>query len=108
MIGLKKETVKLLPNQKEWNENAEYTIKLLKEILGDTALDIQHIGSTSISSIHAKPIIDIAVGVHDVNDIMPYVEDLKRHNFLLHAKAVERSKCLEIEINECNFSYISE
>ena len=34
---------------------------LLKKILGDTALDIQHVGSTSICSISAKPIIDIAV-----------------------------------------------
>lgn len=85
MIGLKKGTVKLLPYQKEWKENAENIIKLLKQILGDTALDIQHIGSTSVFSIHAKPIIDIAVAVHDVNDIMPYVEELKRYNFLFHA-----------------------
>ena len=48
MIGLKKGTVKLVPHQKEWNENAESIIKLLKQLLGDTALDIQHIGSTSI------------------------------------------------------------
>lgn len=88
MIGFKKGTVKLLPYQKEWKENAENIIKLLKQILGDTALDIQHIGSTSVFSIHAKPIIDIAVAVHDVNDIMPYVEELKRYNILFHAGAV--------------------
>lgn len=69
MIGLKKGTVKLVPHQKEWNENAEYMIKLLKRILGATALDIQHVGSRSICSIHAKPIIDIAVGVREVSEI---------------------------------------
>lgn len=88
MIGLKKGTVKLVPHQKEWNENAENVVALLKRLLRDTALDIQHIGSTSISSIHAKPIIDIAVAVHDVNDIMPYVEVLKQHNIILHEEAV--------------------
>ena len=88
MIGLKKGTVKLVPHQKMWKENAEHTIQLLKQILGDTALDIQHIGSTSIDLIHAKPIIDIAVAVYDVNDIMPYAEALKRHHILFYGEAV--------------------
>lgn len=88
MIGLKRGTVKLVPHQKEWDENAENIVRLLKQLLGDTAFDIQHIGSTSISSIHAKPIIDIAVAVHDVNDIMPYAKVLKQHNILLHEEAV--------------------
>ena len=86
MIGLKRGTVKLVPHQKEWNENAEKIIKLLKQILGDTALDIQHVGSTSIDLIHAKPIIDIAVAVYDVNDILSYVEELKCHNFFCMQK----------------------
>ncbi len=88
MIGLKKGTVKLVPHQREWNENAENIVRLLRQLLGDTALDIQHIGSTSIFSIHAKPIIDIAVAVHGVNDIIPYVEMLKQHNILFHEQAV--------------------
>ena len=89
MIGLKKGTVKLVPYQKEWNENAESIIKLLKQLLGDTALDIQHIGSTSIFSIHAKPIIDIAVAVHDLKDMMPYVEVLRQHNILFMKKLLQ-------------------
>lgn len=88
MIGLKNGTVKLVPHQKEWNENAENIVRLLRQLLGDTALDIQHIGSTSIFPINAKPIIDIAVAVYDVNDIMPYVEVLKQHNILFHEQAV--------------------
>lgn len=36
---------------------AGQTIKTLKSILGDDAIDIQHIGSTAIPAIKAKPII---------------------------------------------------
>ena len=67
MIGLKSGTVKLVQHQEEWHENAENVISVLKQLLGDTALDIQHVGSTAICSIHAKPIIDIAVAVHDTS-----------------------------------------
>ena len=33
--------------------------------LGDSALDIQHVGSTAIPGITAKPILDIAVAIRD-------------------------------------------
>ena len=106
MIGLKRGTVKLVPHQKEWNENAEKIIKLLKQILGDTALDIQHVGSTSIDLIHAKPIIDIAVAVYDANDILPYVEELKCHNILLHAEAVSGQVFFVMETGDIRTHHI--
>ena len=64
-LGLKRGTVQLEPHDKQWDEAAIQTIKKLKSILGDDAVDIQHIGSTAIPAIKAKPIIDIAVGVTD-------------------------------------------
>ena len=68
MIGLKTGTVKLVMHQDKWDNEAKRTIKELKDLLGNTAIDIQHIGSTAIASIHAKPIIDIAIGVYSLID----------------------------------------
>ena len=62
---MKRGTVFLEPHRTEWEKAAEETIRTLKGILGDIAADIQHIGSTSIKAIKAKPIIDIAVAVND-------------------------------------------
>ena len=78
MTGLKRGTLKLLPYQEEWAENAKNTIALLRNILGDTAIDIHHIGSTAVPHIHAKPIIDIAVGIRKPDDIIPYRETLEK------------------------------
>lgn len=82
VVGLKRGTVELVPHQKEWSKSAANIIRLLKQLLGDTAIDIQHIGSTAIPSIHAKPIIDIAIAVNNLNYIPPYIELLKQHNII--------------------------
>ena len=74
MIGLKRGSVKLLSHQEEWDKNAENVIWELKQLLGNTAVDIQHVGSTAIHSIYAKPIIDILIGLHDLNDISHYMQ----------------------------------
>ena len=88
VLGLKRGTVKLIPHQKEWETNALNTIELLKRILGDIAIDIQHIGSTSISTIHAKPIIDIVIGVIDLNNIKSYIEILNKNNIIFRGEDV--------------------
>ena len=88
MIGLKRGAVRLIGHQDEWTYEAKNTIKELKDLLGDTAIDIQHIGSTAIPSIHAKPIIDIVIGVHELSNIQPYLEALKEKAFVFRGEDV--------------------
>ena len=79
MIGLKRGEVCLIDHEIEWEENAFETILALKNIFGDVARDIQHVGSTSIKSIKAKPIIDIAVSVINfdlVRQLFPVIEKI--------------------------------
>ena len=83
MIGLKRGTVELLPHQMIWETKAAGTIHLLKEILNDVAIDIQHVGSTAIQNIHAKPIIDIAVAVDNLNNIKQNIEHDSTNELLL-------------------------
>ena len=52
-LGLKRGVVQLEPHDKQWDEIAVQTIKILKAILGDDVIDIQHIGSTAIPAIKA-------------------------------------------------------
>jgi len=47
----------------EWVRQYEYEKEKLCSALGNTVLGIEHIGSTSIPGIWAKPIIDIMIGV---------------------------------------------
>ena len=75
---MKRGTVYLEPHQEEWERAAEETIQTLKNILGSVAVDIQHIGSTSIRTISAKPIIDIAIAVNDYELILSKRDELEK------------------------------
>lgn len=75
---MKRGTVYLEPHQSEWERSAEETIRTLKNILGSVAVDIQHIGSTSIRTISAKPIIDIAVAVNDYELVLNKCDELEK------------------------------
>lgn len=52
-----------MPYRPQWAECYREERELLLKILGEEALDIRHIGSTSIVGMPAKPILDILVGV---------------------------------------------
>jgi len=67
-MGLKKGTVIVEEYNSNWKNQFEEEKKNLEEIFGDIAITIEHIGSTSIEEISAKPIIDIAIGVNKLDD----------------------------------------
>jgi len=75
---MKRGTVFLEPHQTEWEIAAKEAIRTIKSILGDIAADIQHIGSTSIKAIKAKPIIDIAVAVNDFEAVLQKRAELEK------------------------------
>lgn len=75
-LGLKRGTVIVEPHKTEWEIAAREIISILKQIMKEDIIDAQHIGSTSIKSICAKPIIDIAMGVSSFDKIMKYTDAL--------------------------------
>ena len=81
-FGLRRGTVALEPHHSEWEIIAQQTITRLHEILQDTAADIQHIGSTAIRGIFAKPIIDIVIGVSDFDALLAKNAVLAENGFL--------------------------
>lgn len=68
MLGLEPNTVRLLPHQEEWAKLFEEEKARIIEAIGPYILDIQHVGSTAIPGIPAKPIIDIGVAVRNFEE----------------------------------------
>jgi len=61
--------VEVVPYDASWPRIFETEAKLLQDALGSNCVAIHHIGSTSVSGIHAKPIIDIIPVVKTLSDI---------------------------------------
>ena len=65
MLGLEKGFVKLQPHNEQWHQLFAEEKARLQNVIGAFIVDIQHIGSTSVCGIAAKPILDIAVAISD-------------------------------------------
>jgi GrpB-like predicted nucleotidyltransferase (UPF0157 family) len=65
MIGLEPGVVRLVPHDESWQRLFEEERERLETAVGEFVLDIQHVGSTSIPGIPAKPIIDMGVAVRN-------------------------------------------
>lgn len=63
MLGQHKRDFSLSPYRPEWADLYEQEAERLPTVLGETALRVEHIGSTSIPGMDAKAIIDIMVAV---------------------------------------------
>ena len=76
-LGLKRGMVAVEPHDPQWEVTAAQTIEQLKSLLQGVAIDIQHIGSTAIRSIAAKPIIDIDVVISEYASLGAVISALK-------------------------------
>jgi GrpB-like predicted nucleotidyltransferase (UPF0157 family) len=59
----------ILPYNENWTEHYNQIKNQLINIFGDLVIDIQHIGSTSIRGMSAKPIIDVMIIVNDIQEV---------------------------------------
>ncbi|UCG03342.1 MAG: GrpB family protein [Candidatus Heimdallarchaeota archaeon] len=114
MIGLKRGIVKLSPYSPKWVQVYSKEKLQLEIAIGEQILNIQHIGSTAIPGMMAKPIIDIAVAVHDFKKAFKCVKPLKnlgyeykgefgipnRHYFVKGSPRVFHLHMLEISSQE--------
>ena len=67
-MGLKVGTVKLEKYNANWKNEFLKEKENLEKIFGKLALQVEHVGSTSIEGISAKPIIDILVVINHFSD----------------------------------------
>jgi len=71
----------IVPYQPEWADRFAEARDELLEVFAGADARIEHVGSTSVLGLAAKPIIDICVGLHDLADAEVRVDDMLRHGY---------------------------
>lgn len=61
MHGMRKDELRLLPYDPAWEKDFLAERERIAEHLGDSSVRIEHVGSTAIPTVHAKPILDVAI-----------------------------------------------
>jgi GrpB-like predicted nucleotidyltransferase (UPF0157 family) len=70
----------------EWPKLFERTAADIRAALGDAVLQLDHVGSTSVPGLAAKPLIDINLVVADTTDEDAYVPKLEPLGYVLRVR----------------------
>lgn len=84
--GVEKREISINDYDPDWPRQFEKHAQIIANALGNIALRIEHIGSTSVTDLGAKPIIDILVVVSNAADESLYLSQLIEAGYLLRVR----------------------
>ena len=90
--------VTLTPFNPEWPRRYSDLSSAIRTALGDAALSVEHVGSTSVEGLAAKDVIDIDLTVADPRDEDAYIPTLERLGYRLTIRepSFHEHRCLTL------------
>jgi len=77
-LGLSRSEVRVSPHHPAWSRLFAEEAARLRAVLGDVVIDVEHVGSTSVPGLAAKPILDLAASVPSLADAIALLPALRR------------------------------
>jgi GrpB-like predicted nucleotidyltransferase (UPF0157 family) len=103
--GPEKRAIVIEPYSSTWTSTFEEHRRCIETVLGATARRVDHIGSTAVPGLAAKPIIDIQVSVLDVEQESSYLEPLVAAGYRLRVREpghrMFRTADLAVHVHVC-------
>ena len=81
---------RIIPYSSEWPRWFTREAALLREIFGDTAIAIEHVGSTAVPGMAAKPQLDILLTVDAIEQADARTDDLKKSGYEAYGDALQK------------------
>lgn len=81
MVGLERGTVELTEYDPAWREAYRVEIDRLEAIAGGRFLGYEHVGSTAIEGMPAKPVVDLIALVDDLDEARSVIPVLEDHGY---------------------------
>ena len=74
--------IRIVEYDAAWPARAADEMSLLKQALGPVAIALEHVGSTAVPGLAAKPIVDLQLSVAAIEPRGRYIEPLERLGYL--------------------------
>ena len=74
--------IRIVEYDPAWPAMAAAELQRIAGAVGDTAVRLEHVGSTAVPGLAAKPIVDLQVSVADIGARQRYVGPLERLGYL--------------------------
>jgi GrpB-like predicted nucleotidyltransferase (UPF0157 family) len=84
--GIEKREIRIVAYDPGWPKNFERHAQIITEAIGGSIVRIEHVGSTSVPGLAAKPIIDILVVVPDSANESAYLPQLEGAGYVLRVR----------------------
>jgi GrpB-like predicted nucleotidyltransferase (UPF0157 family) len=75
--------VRVVPSSSDWPRQAEAVMTRIRKALGSVAIGLEHVGSTAVPGLAAKPILDLDLRVANPDDEGSYLPQLEAAGFRL-------------------------
>ena len=103
--GPEKRDIVIAPYSSTWPATFEEHRRRIDDALGDLASRVDHVGSTAVRGLPAKPIIDIQISVPDVEQERLYLEPLVTAGYQLRVREpghrMFRTLALDVHVHVC-------
>lgn len=84
--GREERTIEIVDYSAEWPVRYSEERERINQALGSVARRIEHVGSTAVPGLAAKPVIDIMVTVDDPDDESDFREQLEGAGYVLRVR----------------------
>ncbi|WP_379134069.1 GrpB family protein [Paenibacillus sp. sgz500958] len=81
MVERKVKRVEIVSYNPHWKTDFNKIKEMINSYINDLIISIEHVGSTSIEGLSAKPIIDLDVVIENYAILPSIIERLKAHGF---------------------------
>jgi GrpB-like predicted nucleotidyltransferase (UPF0157 family) len=78
--------IEIIEHNPDWANMFEREAESIRTALGNLTVEIQHIGSTAVPGLAAKPVIDIMVGLHNLSDGESTIQPLENLGYVYWAE----------------------
>lgn len=97
-MGLINNTVSLEKNYELYKKIFKEEKAYLESVFKKNTFKIEHVGSTSVKNLLSKPVVDIAIGVDELNSFKKYYSLLNKRYTITEQK--EKEEILLVKENE--------